>query len=128
MTRFFLAFLYLLIIEMLQPSWSIACEQPLKSGIQSERFPQIDNKQVRTWRTIIAPNQPLKLHRHEYPRVVTVLRGGVLKSVTESGEILAVRHFKAGESYWLDADPPDQLHACVNLGLGVIEVVVTELK
>ncbi len=113
---------------VLQSSLSLACEQSLKSGVQSERFPQINNDQVRTWRTIIAPNQPLKLHRHEYPRVVTVLRGGTLKSVAESGDLLAVRHWRAGESYWLDADPPNKLHACVNDGPGVIEIVVTELK
>ncbi len=125
MNRYF--YLFFLSVTVLQGS-ALACEQPLKSRIQSERFSQINNDRVRTWRTIIAPDQPLKLHRHDYPRVVTVLRGGTLKSVLESGEVIAIRHWTVGESYWLDADPPGQLHACVNDGPGVIEVVVTELK
>ena len=101
---------------------------PLTHHERTERIPQIDNAQVRTWRTVITPNQPLKLHRHDHPRVVTVLKGGTLNILSPSGELEATREWKAGESYWLDADPPHKTHFSINVGKEDIDVVITELK
>ncbi|WP_067520859.1 hypothetical protein [Endozoicomonas ascidiicola] len=105
-----------------------ACETKDGKPKQSQRFEQLNNNKVHTWRSVIVVDQPLKLHRHDYPRVVTALRDGTLKRTLVSGEVLSVHHWQAGESYWLDADPENELHYCVNAGNEPLEVVVTEIK
>ena len=105
-----------------------ACETHEAKPAQSERFEQIDNEHIHSWRSVIMPDQPLKLHRHKYPRQVTALTDGVLERTLENGEVISRHEWKAGESYWLDADPETQLHYCVNAGSEPLIVVVTEVK
>lgn len=50
---------------------------------QTRREPQFDNDHVRVWKSIITPNQPLALHRHEYGRTIVALKGGTLDLVPE---------------------------------------------
>lgn len=88
---------------------------------------QFENDSVRVWKTTIFPNQPLKMHRHEHDRVVVALKGGNLAKLDANG-VLMPRIFETGNSYWLDKDPPNELHACVNKSNEPIEVVVIELK
>lgn len=87
-----------------------------------------ENDSIKSWKSTITPDTPLKLHRHDFPRLVTVLKGGILESQTESGKVLHRRVFKEGESYWLEADPAGEYHYCVNVGNTIIEVVVVEVK
>lgn len=94
---------------------------------QTTRFPQFENDQVRVWRTVILPNQPLSMHRHEHPRSVVAIKGGTLTIVQESGEREQVT-WETGNAYWLEADPPGTRHADVNEGDEEMVVVVVEMK
>lgn len=93
----------------------------------TRRIPQLANDSVRVWKSIIAPKQPLSLHRHEAGRVIVALKGGTLKIVQASGESREV-HWETGKAYWLDADPPGTTHGDVNPGPEPIEVMVVELR
>ncbi|HEY6548457.1 MAG TPA: hypothetical protein VI589_11140, partial [Vicinamibacteria bacterium] len=92
----------------------------------TRRVPQFDNESVRVWKSIIAPGQPLSLHRHENGRVIVALVGGTLKIVKESGESRSVT-WETGNAYWLTADPPGERHGDLNEGPAPIEVMVVEM-
>lgn len=91
------------------------------------RIPQFENSDVKVWKTIILPNQPLSMHRHENGRTVVALAGGTLTIKKESGASRKVV-WEAGKAYWLDADPPGELHADLNEGTKPMEVMVVELQ
>ncbi len=93
----------------------------------TRRVPQLENESVRVWKSIIAPGQPLSLHRHENGRVIVALKGGTLNIVKESGESRAVI-WETGKAYWLSADPPGERHGDLNQGGETIEVMVVELQ
>jgi quercetin dioxygenase-like cupin family protein len=93
----------------------------------TRRIPQFDNEHVRVWKSIIAPNQPLSMHRHEHPRTLVALVGGTVKIVSDKGATKTVT-WETGKAYWLPADPPGELHADVNEGDSPIEVIVVELQ
>lgn len=95
---------------------------------RTRREPQFENDRVKVWKSIILPNQPLRLHRHEHGRALIALTDGNLKVVNEAGEQIDTYDWKAGEAYWLDKDPPGVLHGDVNDGPETIEVIVVELK
>ena len=92
----------------------------------TRRTPQLENESVRVWKSLIAPGQPLSLHRHERGRVIVALAGGTLEIVKESGEVLTVT-WETGKAYWLPADPPGERHGDRNTGSAPIEVMVVEL-
>ena len=92
----------------------------------TRRVPQFENEAVRVWRSTIAPNQPLSLHRHENGRVIVAIQGGTLRIVKESGESRSVT-WETGNAYWLPADPPGERHGDVNDGKEPIVVMVVEL-
>ena len=91
----------------------------------TQRIPQFENPQVKVWKTIIMPNQPLSMHRHENGRTIVALRGGTLTIKKENGESRKVV-WETGKAYWLDADPPGELHGDVNETNAPIEVMVIE--
>jgi beta-alanine degradation protein BauB len=93
----------------------------------TRRIPQLENESVKVWKSIIVPNQPLSMHRHEAGRVIVALKGGTLKIVQASGESKEVQ-WETGKAYWLDSDPPGTTHGDVNPGKEPIEVIVVELK
>lgn len=93
----------------------------------TRRIPQFENDDVRVWKSIIAPRQPLTMHRHDHGRTIVALVGGTLKVVEESGETRTVT-WETGRAYWLPADPPGARHADVNEGDHAIEVIVVEMK
>ena len=95
---------------------------------RSRREPQFENEHVKVWKSIILPNQPLRLHRHEHGRALVALTDGDLKVVNEAGETVDTYEWEAGKAYWLDKDPPDVLHGDLNEGPGTIEVIVVELQ
>ena len=39
------------------------------------RIPMFENEQVKVWKTILIPNSPLTMHRHEHGRTIVVLKG-----------------------------------------------------
>jgi hypothetical protein len=95
---------------------------------QSRREPQFENDHVKVWKSIIAPNQPLRLHRHEFGRALIALKGGTLKVVDEAGKTVDTYVWEDGKAYWLDADPPGKMHGDLNEGPGTMEVIVVELQ
>jgi quercetin dioxygenase-like cupin family protein len=93
----------------------------------TRREPQFENDQVRVWKSIIMPKQPLSMHRHEHGRTIVALVGGTLKIVEESGPSRSVT-WETGKAYWLGPDPPGTRHADVNESDKPIEVIVVEMK
>jgi len=61
-------------------------------------------------------------------RALIALTGGDLKVVDSTGKTLNTYHWERGKAYWLDADPPGQMHADVNDTSNPIEVIVVELR
>jgi hypothetical protein len=94
--------------------------------IQTHRVFQFENEHVRVWKTVIMPHQPLKMHRHDLPRVVVGLKGGSLKKIEETGETSDLS-FETGAAYWLTEDPPGTLHGDINESDEPIEVMVIEI-
>ena len=94
---------------------------------QTQRYPQFENEDVNVWKSVIIPNAPLTMHRHEHPRVIIALSGGTMNIVEQSGT--SEQHiWETGKAYWLPANPPNTMHADVNAGTKPIEVIVVELK
>ena len=94
---------------------------------QTQRIPQFDNESVKVWRSVIAPNVALTMHRHDHPRVIVALNGGTISVVEDNGKSEA-HVWETGKAYWLPANPPNTMHADVNQGDQPIEVMVVELK
>jgi quercetin dioxygenase-like cupin family protein len=93
----------------------------------TRRVPQFDNEHVEVWKSIILPNQPLTMHRHDHPRALIALKGGTLTVVTDQGRTYDMT-WETGSAYWLDADPPGEMHGDVNDGPEPVEVIVVQLK
>jgi hypothetical protein len=94
---------------------------------KTQRFPQFENDDVKVWKSVVLPNAPLNMHRHDHPRVIIALTGGTMKIVDQSGA--AEEHvWETGKAYWLSANPPNTMHADVNAGDKPIEVMVVELE
>ena len=94
----------------------------------TRREPQFENGEVRVWKSIIMPNQPLTLHRHEHGRTIVVLKGGTLDVVDAKGATQQRMMWESGKAYWLDMDPPGAQHGDLNKGKEPMEVIVVELK
>ena len=94
----------------------------------TRRVPQFENSEVTVWKTIIEPNQPLVMHRHEHGRTLIALTDGVLQVVDSAGKVKDTYNLKAGSAMWLDKDPPVVTHADVNRSGRTIEVIVVQLK
>ncbi len=100
---------------------------PVTQQQVTARMPQFENEHVEVWKSVIVPNQPLTMHRHDNPRVIIALKGGTLRVVNEAGETHYMT-WETGKAYWLDADPPGELHGDVNEGPEPVEVIVVQLK
>lgn len=93
----------------------------------TQRFPQFENDDVKVWKSVVYPDAPLTMHRHDHPRVIIALKGGTMKIVEKSGS--SEEHaWETGRSYWLPANAPGTQHADVNAGKEPIEVMVVELE
>ena len=104
-----------------------AIGQTPPTGATTQRIPQFENDHVKVWKSIIMPNAPLTLHRHEHGRTIVALVGGDLKIVKDSGQT-TVAHWETGKAYWLPPDPPGEMHKDVNDTGKAIEVMVVEMK
>ncbi len=91
------------------------------------RTPQFENDEVKVWKSLVIPNAPLTLHRHDHGRVIIALRGGSMNVVEQGGPTQSYR-WETGKAYWLPANAPNTMHADVNTGKEPIEVMVVELK
>ena len=95
---------------------------------QTRREPQFENENVRVWKSIIMPNQPLALHRHDFGRTIVVLKGGSLDIVDAAGKTMKTLQWETGKAYWLDKDPVGEQHGDLNRGTAAIEVIVVEMR
>lgn len=93
----------------------------------SQRIPQFENEEVKVWKSVVLPHQPLTLHRHDHPRVVVALTGGTM-SFVDSGGAKEEHIWEAGKAYWLPAMPPGAMHSDVNVGDKPLEVMLIELE
>jgi hypothetical protein len=80
------------------------------------------------WKSIILPNQPLALHRHEFGRTIVALKGGSLDVVDAQGRTMKTMKWETGKAYWLDVDPAGEQHGDLNRGTEPIEVIVVEMR
>src|SRR5436190_13473743 len=110
----------IVVLSFLAGAGAMWAQQQAHSATRRE--PQFENDQMRVWKSIIMPKQPLTMHRHEHGRALIALTGGQLKVVNKDGKPLATYNWERGKAYWLDADPPGQMHADVNEGTRPIEV------
>ena len=94
----------------------------------SRREPQFENTEVQVWKSIVAPKQPLALHRHDHGRALISLNGGTLNVVDGTGKVMDVYKLEAGKAMWLEADKAGTQHADVNPGTSPVEVIVVQLK
>jgi len=39
-----------------------------------QRFPQFENEDVKVWNSVVSPDAPLTMHRHDHPRVIIALK------------------------------------------------------
>lgn len=106
---------------------SVVISQVEKKLQQTERFPQFENEDVKVWKTIVMPHQPLAMHHHDHPRVIIALTGGTMNIVDPSGAI-EPHVWETGKAYWLPAMPPNAIHSDVNAGEKPMEVMVVELQ
>jgi len=94
---------------------------------QTGREPQFENAEVKVWKSLVLPNSPLPLHRHDHPRVIVALTGGTMKIVEESGSS-EIHVWQSGKAYWLPSNAPGTSHQDVNVSDKPIEVMVVELQ
>lgn len=94
----------------------------------TRREPQFENEHVAVWKSIIMPNQPLALHRHEYGRTIVALKGGTLDIVDKDGKTTKQEVWETGKAYWLGPDPKGELHGDMNRTSEPIEVMVVQMK
>ena len=95
---------------------------------QTRREPQFENEHVRVWKSIIMPNQPLALHRHDHGRTIVALKGGTLDVVDGKGQTVKKMTWETGKAYWLGADPTGEQHGDLNRTTEPIEVIVVEMR
>jgi hypothetical protein len=98
-----------------------------QQGNQTQRYPQFENDEVKVWQSVVMPNTPLAMHRHEHGRVIIALGGGTMK-IVESGGGQETHQWETGKAYWLAKNAPGEMHSDVNAGDKPIEVMVVELK
>jgi hypothetical protein len=94
----------------------------------TRREPQFENEHVQVWKSIIMPNQPLALHRHDFGRTIVALKGGTLDIVDAKGATVKKMTWETGKAYWLDKDPAGEQHGDMNRGTEPIEVIVVQLR
>ncbi|HTB95395.1 MAG TPA: hypothetical protein VK716_00180 [Terracidiphilus sp.] len=112
------------VLSGLMGAFSVLAAQQLS---QTQRIPQFENDTVKVWKSVVLPNAPLTMHRHEHPRVIIALRGGTMKIVEDKGG--SEDHvWETGKAYWLPSNEPGTMHADVNAGKEPMEVMVVELE
>ena len=80
------------------------------SPTQTQRFPQFENEDVKVWKSVVMPNAPLTMHRHEHPRVIIALERRHHEDRGPAGQI---RRTRVGDGEGLlAAHQPAQHHAC----------------
>jgi len=83
-----------------------------QSSGQTQRIPGFENDDMKVWNSVVMPNAPLTMHRHEHPRVIIALSTGTMKIVEQNGP--AEQHvWETRSAYCLPANPPNTLRHVV---------------
>jgi hypothetical protein len=95
----------------------------------SHRVTQIANNKVHVWETTIEPSSAhkIKMHHHNFDRVVVALDNGTLKIVNDHGKVHYLK-LQKDKSYYLKKDVGRELHTDENMGRHPIKVIVVELS
>ena len=95
----------------------------------TQRIPQFTNDQVAVWETIVYPSsrQILKMHRHDYDRIIVAFDEGKIKIVNNKGQTHTLT-LKKNKAYFLQKDKPGELHTDENISAHPVKVMVVELK
>ena len=115
-----------LLVSIFVAGITVGAQQQQTTGTRRE--PQFENANVRVWKSIIMPNQPLALHRHEFGRTIVALKGGTLDVVDANSKTVRQMKWETGKAYWLDPDPPKEEHGDLNRTKEPIEVMVIEMR
>ena len=112
---------------------AVVCVAGIAAGARQQqgttrREPQFENEHIQVWKSIIMPNQPLALHRHDFGRTIVALKGGTLDIVDAKGMTVKKMTWETGKAYWLDKDPVGEQHGDLNRGTEPIEVMVVQLR
>ena len=96
---------------------------------ETTRVTQFSNEQVHVWKTVIYPSakQALKMHRHEYDRVMIALDDGLLKITNDKGKVHYLK-FTKNKAYFLAKDVANELHRDENMTGHPIQVMIVELQ
>lgn len=107
----------------------LLCSLTTWANTTTKRISLLDNNQVNVWKTIIYPsrNQQLKMHRHEFNRVLIALNDGELKIVNDHGNAHYLK-LKKEQAYFLNKDIQNELHTDENISGHLVKVVVVEIK
>lgn len=108
-------------------STSVVISQVEQKVQQTQRIPQFENDDVKVWKSVVLPHQPLAMHHHDHPRVIIALTGGTMNIVDPSGNV-EPHVWETGKAYWLPAMAPNTVHSDVNAGDKPMEVMVVELE
>jgi quercetin dioxygenase-like cupin family protein len=109
-------------------AWSIVAFRGAAGEPSHALIPMFENAQVRVWKTVLKPGEQIGMHRHEHGRVVVALKGGTLRIPQERGSSRDLV-LETGKAYWLDADPPGQLHGDLNASASKpLELMVIEMQ
>lgn len=95
----------------------------------SKRTPQYSNEKVTVWESLIYPgsNQILKMHRHDFPRILVAFDSGTLKIASDKGEIRYLK-LEKNKSYYLPKDTLGEMHTDENMENYPIKILVIEIK
>jgi hypothetical protein len=99
------------------------------SFAKTERIPQFSNEKVNVWETIVYPGgeQKLAVHRHDSDRVLIALDDGILK-ITNNKNETHLFEFSKNKAYFLEKDPPNEMHTDINIADHPVRFMVIELK
>ncbi len=94
----------------------------------THRVPQYSHDKVTIVETVVysSKDQALKMHRHEYDRVLVALTNGILKITTDKGQSHEFK-IERGKAYFLARDTNDELHSDENISGPPIKVLLIEL-
>jgi quercetin dioxygenase-like cupin family protein len=114
-------------IALIAPAIAFIAGLAVAQTTATNREPQFANDEVKVWKTVVQPHDPLPFHRHDHPRVIVALSGGTMQIAEQTGA-RETHDWQTGQAYWLPANAPGTMHQDVNIGDKPITVMVVELQ
>lgn len=125
---------YIAILDIYKKYFLLLCSSgvllmstSLQSAEVTKREKQVETPEVIVWKTIIAPYQPLKMHRHDHKRIVIALTDTELLVTNDKGKSHKMT-WKKGTAHVLLPDRQGEFHVDINKSNHPMEVMVVEFK